>query len=106
MVEKVLQLNKEKTIFWSLLAVLVLCAGFYMYCINATVHNVVARQNLEAEGSSLILSIGSKEFEYISKRNSITIAMARELGFKDVSAKSYISKSAGTQVSFASRDTN
>lgn len=106
MVEKVLQLNKEKTIFWSLLGALVLCAGFYMYCINVTVHNVVARQNLESESSSLTLSIGSQEFQYISKRNSITMALARELGFKDVSAKSFISKSAGTQVSFASRNAN
>ena len=49
MVEKVLQLNREKTLFWTLVGILFLCAGLYIYFINATVHNVVARQNLENE---------------------------------------------------------
>lgn len=106
MVEKVLQLNREKTIFWTLLGVLFLCAGFYMYCINTTVHNIVARQNLEGESSSLTLSIGSEEFKYISKRNAVTMALATSLGFKDVSAKVFISRGGSNQVSFLSRTGN
>ena len=65
MVEKVLQLNNEKTIFWSLLGILLLCAGFYMYFINVTIHNVVSRQNIEEELARLTLSIGNYEFKYI-----------------------------------------
>ncbi len=106
MVEKVLQLNNEKTIFWTLVGVLFLCAGFYMYCINTTVHNIVARQNLESESSALTLSIGSQEFRYITKRNSVTLAIARSMGFKDVSAKTFISRGAGSQVSFLSKTQN
>jgi hypothetical protein len=103
MVEKVLQLNREKTMFWTLVGILLFCAGFYMYCINATVHNVVARQNLETESSQLTLSIGSQEFQYISKRNGITMATAQELGFREVSAKTFISRDGG-QVSYATRN--
>jgi hypothetical protein len=103
MVEKVLQINREKTIFWTLVGILLLCIGFYMYCINSTVHNVVARQNLETEASQLTLSIGSEEFKYISKRNSITLAMAKSLGFREVSAKTFISKDSANQVSFLSK---
>jgi hypothetical protein len=88
--------NKEKTIFWSLLAVLVLCAGFYMYCVNATIHNVVARQNIETESSQLTLSIGSQEFKYIGMRNGINIQLAYSLGFKDVANKTYISAVSAT----------
>lgn len=106
MVEKVLQLNREKTIFWTLLGVLFLCAGFYMYCINTTVHNIVARQNLESESSSLTLSIGSGEFKYISKRNTITMSLATSLGFKNVTAKTFISRAGQNQVSFLSRTGN
>ena len=106
MVEKVLQLNREKTLFWTLIGVLFLCAGFYMYCINATVRGVVSRQNLESESSSLTLSIGSEEFKYISMRNSITMATAHEMGFKDVSATTFISRKGGNQVSFLSRTGN
>ncbi len=103
MVEKVLQLNRERAIFWSLLGTILLCFGFYMYCINVTIHNVVARQNLETESSELTLSIGNKEFEYITKRNTITLALAYELGFKDASVKTYISKKGGTEVALLPR---
>ena len=103
MVEKVLELNREKTIFWALLGTLLLSLGFYMYCVNSTVHNVVTRQNLENEASKLTLSIGSEEFKYISKRNSITIQLAYSMGFQDVSKKIFIQSKPETSVAFLSR---
>ena len=92
MVEKVLQLNREKTTFWTLLGVLFLCAGLYMYFINATVHNVIAHQNLENQSSQLTLVIGNEEFQYINARNSVNLELAYSLGFKDAKVKSYISR--------------
>jgi hypothetical protein len=103
MTEKVLQLNNEKTIFWSLIAGLFLSICFYMYFINATVHNVVARQNLEAEASTLTLAIGNKEFKYITERNNVTLQVAYAMGFKDVTAKTFITKDSSKQVSYLTR---
>ncbi len=91
MVEQVLNLNKEKTIFWSITSAIFMLMGMYIYYINLTVHNVVARQNLENEASSLTLLIGNKEFEYISKRNQVNLALAYSMGFTEVKSKSYIS---------------
>ncbi|MFZ2693818.1 MAG: hypothetical protein WAX85_00770 [Minisyncoccia bacterium] len=102
MVEKVLQFNKEKTIFWTLLGVLFLSLGFYMYCINTTVHNVVMRQNLESEASKLTLDISSKEFQYISLRNTVTLPSAYSMGFKDTYTKKFISRSSSAKVAFLS----
>ena len=103
MVEKVLELNREKTIFWTLLGAFALCAGFYMYFINATVRNIVLRQNLENEASQLTLKIGSQEFEYITKRNSVTLPLARSLGFKEAKVKAYIALSPDTKVAYLPR---
>ena len=100
MVEKVLQLNREKTIFWTLLGILFLCAGFYMYFINTTIHNTVSRQNLEKEASQLTLKIGSEEFKYITMRNGITLGLAYSLGFKDVEAKTFISRNNSSSVAY------
>ena len=102
MVERVLQLNKEKTIFWTLLGVLFVSLSFYMYFINATIHNVVLRQDLETESSAITLAIGNKEFQYISNRNAVTLELAYNLGFKEVSTKSFISKSPSTKVALLS----
>jgi amino acid transporter len=99
----ILQLNREKTIFRALVGTLLVCAGLYIYFINATVHNVVARQNLEAESAQLSLSIGSKEFQYITKRNSVTLALAHSLGFQDAEVKAYISNDPTASVAFLSR---
>jgi len=102
MVERVLQLNKEKTIFWGLLGIIFICACFYMYFINTTVHNVVLRQNLESESSKLTLQIGSQEFEYIKKRNQINLALAHSMGFKETSVKAYITKKSSSEVALLS----
>lgn len=98
MVEKVLEINREKTAFWTLVGALLLAVGFYMYFINTTIHNTVARQNLEAEGSSLSLSIGNKEFQYITKRNNITLALAHSMGYKEVKDIAYVGVNNGKAV--------
>ena len=87
-----MDLNREKTIFWGLLGILLLCTGLYMYCIMATVHNVVARQNLESQATSLSLSVGQDEFRYITMKNNVTLAAAYALGFKDIAEKTFVSK--------------
>lgn len=103
MTEKILQLNNDKAIFKTLIGVLLLCAGFYIYCINATVHNVVARQNLENEASTLTLALGSKEFQYITAKGDITLAYAHDLGFHNVVAKTFVSRKSVSQVSYLPR---
>ena len=89
-----------------MIGVLLLATGLYMYFINATVHNVVARQNFEAEAGKLTLAIGSQEFKYIEKRNGVTLELAYSLGFEDVKEKKFISQGkSGGQVSFNSSKT-
>lgn len=93
MIEKVLELNNEKNLFLTLVGVLVIALSFYIYLINVTVHNTVARQNLESESANLTLSIGNKEFQYIQKRNGITLDTAHKMGYKDSKVTSYINTS-------------
>lgn len=103
MKEKVLQLNNEKYMFWAIVCALFLSICFYMYFINSTVHNVVSRQNLEAEASGLTLKIGNQEFQYITSRNNVTMQLAYSMGFKEVTAKTFISKNSNRQVSLLTR---
>lgn len=100
MVEKVLHLNKEKAIFWALLGILLLFVGFYMYLIKGTINNIVLSQNLESEASTLSLAIGNQEFEYITERNSVTLALAHSMGFKDSQDKTFISRNPSTKVAY------
>ena len=103
MTETLLQ-NREKDIFRALIVSFFLFAGFYIYCVNVTVHNVVAREDVENEISKLTLSIGREEFAYITMRNEITLPLAYAKGFQDVSVKTFISsKNSDNQVSYVTR---
>ncbi len=92
MAEKIMQLNREKNIFWTLIGILLFCLCFYMYSIDTTVHNGVLYQELQSKISKLSLSVGDSEFQYINAQNAVTLPLAYSMGFKDVSQKTYISK--------------
>ena len=95
--------HREKIVFWSLLTALFLLAGMYMYFINATVYNVIARENFDTEATALTVSTGNEEFQYIAMQNAITLPLAYSLGFTDVVSKTFISENALNQVSFVSQ---
>lgn len=107
MTEKIISivesLEKERAIFWSIIIAFILCAGFYIYFINATVHNTITRQNLESEASTLALEIGKSEFAYIAKRNTVTMDLAYDMGFKDVSVKKYVTRGSSDRFAFLDR---
>lgn len=100
MTEKILQFNTEKNIFRVLVSIFILCAIFYIYIINVTVRNIVTRGDLENKISEMSLTIGNKEFQYISLRNGVTLSMAHSLGFREVKEKTYISNKAVSYVSY------
>ncbi len=102
MKERILQINREKTIFWGLLMTLIFAIGLYMYFINTTVRNVVASQDLETKITQLNLAISSKEFQYIKNRNAVNLTLAYSMGFRDASAKTYITEKSTKSVSFLS----
>ena len=100
MTKAITQFHKEKIIFWTLFGILVISIAFYMYCISATVHNIVLREKLESQATQLALDISNKEFQYISMRNSITLDYAHTIGFKDVPQKTFLTKGADSVVSY------
>src|ERR1035437_10713418 len=101
MAEKIIQLNTEKNIFWTLVGILFFCMCFYMYSINITVRNVVLRSTLQNKISELTLSTSNSEFESITAQNNVTLASAYSLGFKDVAEKIYVSKRPAAEVAVA-----
>ena len=83
-----------------MIGVLFLCAGFYIFCINTTVRNVVSRQKLENQAEQLTLKIGNSEFQYIALKNKITLPLAHSLGFRDVLEKTFVSRENVSKVAY------
>lgn len=82
-------------LFWTMATVIVVFASMYIYFVNRTVWNVVARQNIETEIVALNSNLSNNEFEYINTKGSISMALATSLGFK----------SAEKQTLFVTRET-
>ncbi|MEN9649477.1 MAG: hypothetical protein RL094_444 [Candidatus Parcubacteria bacterium] len=75
----------EKTsavIFWAQVGLIVAMISMYMYLVNKTVWNVVARQQAESSIVSLNSKLSDLEFQYITSKNNITLEMAQSLGYE------------------------
>lgn len=85
-------LENRVSIFWILLTIFTLSFVAYIYGINALSRSVALRQSLERESMMLASDLATLEFEYISLKNKITIDLAKERGFDEVSKPLYIAK--------------
>ncbi|TAL49091.1 hypothetical protein EPN83_02345 [Patescibacteria group bacterium] len=92
---KVLIHHHAKLIFWSSASVIALSLVFYVIAVNATVRNVAHRQKVSAELATLSSQVGELEFKYISLKNTITLSLARSMGFRTVSEPQFVSRKSG-----------
>lgn len=72
----------SQVIFWTMAAGIFILASSYMYFVNKTVWNVVARQAAESQIVALNSDLSTTEFDYINSRASVTMELAETLGFK------------------------
>ena len=92
MKEAVYIFKDSKTVFWTLLAGVVLLLITYIFYANSMVHNAVSIKNIEKEMVQLKSKIGELEFSYISVKNSINLDVAKDLGFVESKNITYISR--------------
>ena len=98
-ITKTLTFDTRVRIFWTFVAICVVSLCLYVYGVNATVRNTVARQNLEAEAMNISTHLGEIEFEYIGLTNKVSLQVAYDHGYKDVSDPVYISRTSNVALS-------
>ncbi len=96
---KTISIDTRVRLFWTLIFLSVTLLVMYIYGVNITVRNTVARQNIESEVSNISTRLGEMEFTYISLTNKVSLQVAYARGFKDVNAPEYISRAKGTALS-------
>lgn len=79
--------NIEKNLFYMFLFAAILLLSSYLYLVQRSVFNIVARQKAEAEIGTLETKVASMEAEYMAESGSrINPDYAHTLGFRDVTA--------------------
>lgn len=76
--------NVEQKLFWMLLATVAFLAVSYVYLINNTILNVVARKEAYETINNLDAEIAVLEGKYVAMTNSLTLEKAHSLGLVDV----------------------
>lgn len=105
-------MSKTKTIsydnrirfFWVLVAISILSLFIYIYAINATARNIATRQGLERQIAKISTGLDSLEFAYIELKNNITIEIALQHGFREVSSPLYVSRARAASLTFNTLD--
>jgi hypothetical protein len=82
-----------KGCFWCLVLMLTFCFFSYGYCVRGAIVNIVERQNMEAEISTLNTKVVKLESEYIKAKNNITPELAANLGFVTLTNTKFVAKS-------------
>lgn len=75
--------SRENKIKWSLLAVILLLAGAYLYLLNDSIFSVASRRDNEETISQLEAEVSSLEAVYAGQLSSINLDLAKKLGFID-----------------------
>lgn len=90
MTTQILDLNNiERKLFWSLLGCLGVVVIIYLYSAFSLMNSVVVHNRASVSSREISVTSGNLEQEYLSLKNSITLARAKELGFKDVPIRFY-----------------
>ena len=79
--------NIEKNLFYMFFVAAILLLGSYLYFVNMSVMNIVAREKAKSEIGKLATLVATEEAEYLALANSeITVDYARTLGFENVTS--------------------
>ena len=74
----------------SLTAVIVLCAGAYIFFVREAIVNVVASENVVKQIQTDSTAVSSLENQYFSLKSTITMDTATSLGFSPVAVSAFI----------------
>jgi len=101
MTTKTLDLNNiEQKIFWILALLIGVISMFYLYSVLLLTIAVVDHNSTNTAIHQLANSASNLEAEYLAQTNSVTLAYAQTLGFREVDAK-FASHGAGVELTMA-----
>lgn len=91
----ILHRYREK-LFIILVASILVALGSYFFLLQKAIVNIVEREKMAEEVSEKSRQVATLEADLFTMKNSITLDMARNKGFRDKSISAYISKKSVT----------
>jgi hypothetical protein len=89
---KITAIALQKRIFWSIAVFVLVLFTLYGYFVSKSITNVLLRAELEQNIATINTDISELEFEYLDKKNTISIQFAYAKGFKDIRDKQFVAR--------------
>lgn len=96
---KIISIKENRLTFYALVLGIILSFVFYMYCIDLTVRNGVAHNDIEARLDDLRNEVSDLEYRYTALQNSVTMESGNAFGLVEPESKIFISRSSQKQLS-------
>lgn len=82
----------EKRLFAAFAVVLLALGALYSYFLVSSIVNVIVREETEHHIAALGSELGDIEYAYIKRQDTIDMALARSLGFRDIESKQFVTR--------------
>ncbi len=82
----------ERKLCISFMMLIVALFGLYIYFVGKSIVNVVVREEVEMNIAEVNSEIADLELKYITKKGTINMVLAKEMGFNLISKKIFINK--------------
>lgn len=83
-------------VFWTFSSIIAVSLGLYVYAVLATVSHTASREALLSESQNLTARVSELEYRDIALKNTLSLDVALERGFSEVTKPLYVSRSAST----------
>ena len=82
----------EKRIVISLLTLIALLVGMYIFFVSSSIVNALVREEIEQKITATYSHMSDLESKYLAQQNTITLQLAYELGFSDIKNKTFVTR--------------
>ena len=85
-------ITRQTQILGALFGIACILAGMYVYFVNVTVHNVVARRTIEHDIALVATEVSQLESHYIDLKSSVTLDLAKSRGFAQADQERFVER--------------
>ena len=82
----------ERRAFASLFSAIIILVGLYGFFVSTSIINVLVREEIRQSIADLHSEISGLESNYLELKNSITLALAYDLGFTNTVKKTFVTR--------------
>ena len=89
---KITTIALQRRVFWSILVTILFLFSLYGYFVSRSITNVLLREEVEQDILAVSSRISEHEFDYLNKKDTVSLSFAYSKGFHDIKSKEFVAR--------------